>query len=290
MTDVECVVRSHDRLGESPVWDSAGRALYWVDSRAPSIHRHDPATGATTTRALTEVIGSIGLRSRGGLLLATQSGFHTLDRLEDGEPVAVTDPEPHLPENRFNDGRCDRRGRFWAGTMNDHRRDPTGALYRLDPGGRCTLVRGDIIVPNSIAWSPDDRTMYFADTYRSVILAYEFAPDEGGIANPRTFVDRFAGGRPDGSTVDADGCLWNAEYAGARVVRYTPDGKVDRVIAMPVSQPTSCCFGGANLDTLYITSATQRLTPEKLAAEPLAGCVFACRPGVRGLPEPAYAG
>ena len=290
MSDVDCVVRSRDRLGESPLWAGAERALYWVDSRAPSIRRFDPATGATATRALSEVIGSIGLRSRGGLLLATQSGFHTLDRLEAGEPSALIDPERHLPENRFNDGRCDRRGRFWAGTMNDHRRDPTGSLYRLDPGGACTRIRDDIIVPNSLAWSPDDATMYFADTYREVILAYDFAADEGTISNPRVLVDRFGGGRPDGSTVDADGCLWNAEYGGARIVRYTPAGKVDRVIPMPVSQPTCCCFGGESLDVLYVTSATQRLTPESLAAEPLAGSVFALRPGVRGLPEPAYGG
>ncbi|MCC6195476.1 MAG: SMP-30/gluconolactonase/LRE family protein [Burkholderiales bacterium] len=290
MIDIECVVQSKDRLGESPVWSTAEHALYWVDSRGPSIRRFDPRSGATATRAMPDVIGSIGLRSRGGLVVATQTGFHTLDRLDGGEPASVVDPEAHLPENRFNDGRCDRRGRFWAGTMNDHRRDPTGALYRLDPDARCTRIRDDIIVPNSIAWSPDDTIMYLADTYRGVILAYDFAAADGTIANPRPFVDSFARGRPDGSTVDADGCLWNAEYAGRRVVRYTPRGKVDRVIEMPVSQPTSCCFGGANLDVLYITSATQRLSAEQLAAEPLAGCVFACSPGVRGLPEPAYGG
>lgn len=290
MGDIECVVQSKDRLGESPVWSHAEGALYWVDSRGPSIHRFDPRTGETATRPLPEVIGSIGLRTRGGLVVAMQSGFYTLDQLANGEPVAIVDPERHLPENRFNDGRCDRRGRFWAGTMNDHRRDPTGALYRLDPDGRCTRMRDDIIVPNSIAWSPDDATMYFADTYRQVILAYAFDVDEGTIDRPRVLVDAFGGGRPDGSTVDADGCLWNAEYAGGRVVRYTPQGKVDRVIALPVSQPTSCCFGGANLDTLFITSATQRLSAEQLAAEPLAGCVFSVSAGVCGLPEPAYAG
>ena len=290
MNGVEWVVRSCDRLGESPVWNASEQALYWVDSRAPSIRRFHPGTGAMATREMPNVIGSIGLRASGGVVVALQDGFHVLDELEHGALVAIADPERDLPENRFNDGRCDRLGRFWAGTMNDQRRDPTGALYRLDADHRCTKVRDDIIVPNSIAWSPDDRTMYFADTYRSHILAYAFSLADGTLANPRVFVDTFAGGRPDGSTVDAAGCLWNAEYGGARVVRYTPQGEVDRVIALPVSQPTSCCFGGADLDVLYITSATQRLTPERLAAEPLAGCVLAVRVGVTGLPEPCYGG
>ncbi len=288
-TVVDCVVRSHDRLGESPVWSAGERKLYWVDSRAPAVRRFDPASGALESRALPALVGSIGLRARGGLVLALQSGFHAVDAF-DASLQAICDPEADAPENRFNDGRCDRRGRFWAGTMNDRRRDPTGALYRLDPDHRCTRVRDDIIVPNSIAWSPDDRTMYFADTYRTVILAYPFDLDAGALGTPRTFADRFARGRPDGSTVDADGCLWNAEYAGGRVVRYTPRGEIDRIVELPVSQPTSCCFGGPDLEVLYVTTASQRLNPEQLAGEPLAGSVFAVAVGVRGLPEPAFGG
>jgi sugar lactone lactonase YvrE len=203
----------------------------------------------------------------------------------------VAAPEAHLPDNRFNDGRCDRRGRFFAGTMSDVRRDPAGSLYRLDADLSCHRLFSGIIVPNSIAWSPDSRTMYFADTYRARIAAYDYDAETGDLSRERLFVDA-AGhpGRPDGSCVDADGCLWNAEYGGGRVVRYTPDGRIDRAIALPVSNPTCCCFGGARLDILFVSSARQRLSAEQLAREPLAGSVFAVRPGVSGLPEGRFAG
>lgn len=290
MTSIDCILPLGQKLGESPVWSVEEQALYWVDSRAPTIHRLDPATGTQQMRRLPSLVGSIGLRRGGGLIVALQTGLYTLETL-DGALTPVAQPETDLPENRFNDGRCDRQGRFWAGTMNDKRRDPTGALYRLDADHRCTKIRDDIIVPNSLAWSPDDRVMYLSDTYRSIILAYDFSPSDGRVSNPRTFFDTSAvPGRPDGSTIDAEGCLWNASYAGGRLVRYTPDGAIDRVLETPVSQPTSCCFGGPQLDVLYITSATQRLEPGQLAREPLAGGLFAAHVGVKGLPEPVYAG
>jgi len=217
-------------------------------------------------------------------------GFYFLEPAT-GSLTPLHDPEPDQPENRFNDGRCDRQGRFWAGTMNDARRDPTGALHRLDPDLRSVRIRGDIIVPNSLAWSPNSTTMYFADTYRHTIFEYDFDADAGVPGQQRVFVDLSTGpGRPDGSAIDADGCLWNAEYAGARVVRYRPDGAVDRVVPMPVSNPTCCAFGGTGLDVLFVTTARQRLSPEQLAKEPLAGSLFAVTPGVRGLPEPRFRG
>src|SRR5262249_50280786 len=149
--------------------------------------------------------------------------------------------------------------------------------------------RNEIFVPNSIAWSPDNKVMYFADTHRHLIWAYEFDLAEGTMRNERVFADcSDRPGKPDGSCVDADGCLWNAEYGGSRVGRYTPDGRIDRVVALPVANVTCCCFGGSDLDTLYISTARQRMTPEQLAREPLAGNVFACRPGVRGLPEARF--
>jgi sugar lactone lactonase YvrE len=238
---------------------------------------------------LPEVVGSIALCERGGFLAAMRSGFHAVDP-ETGTVEQLLDPEADRPENRFNDGRVDRRGRFWAGTMNDVRRDPTGALYRLDADLACTRHREDVIVPNSIAWSPDDRVMYFADTYRHHILVFDFDAAEGRISGERLFAKPDGPGRPDGSCVDAEGCLWNAEYAGGRIVRWTPDGRIDRVVELPVSQPTCCCFGGSGLDTLFVTSATQRLPPGELAKQPLAGGVFAVRVGVRGLPEARFAG
>lgn len=290
MANWDCIVKSANRLGECTLWDEREQALWWVDSRGPALWRHDPASGATRSIPLPEVVGSFCFRTGSGMVVAMASGFHFLDP-GTGSLQPVADPEAHLPENRFNDGRCDRRGRFLSGTMCDARRDPTGSLYRLDADLSCTRLRGDLIVPNSIAWTPDDKVMYLADTYRHKISAYDYDIDSGSISNERLFVD--AGthpGRPDGSCMDADGCLWNAEYGGWRLVRYTPAGRIDRVIELPVSNPTCCCFGGRDLDVLYVSSATQRLTPEELAKQPLAGGVFAVRPGVKGLPEARFSG
>jgi sugar lactone lactonase YvrE len=252
------------------------------------VKRLDVGSGAIVVRALPEVIGSIAFRERGGLLAATKSGIHLLD-LDQGSLAPLARPEAHLPDNRFNDGRCDRHGRFWAGTMCDVRRDPVGTLYRLDADLACTPLRNAIIIPNSLAWSPDGRTMFFADTNRHTIWAWDYDPDSGAACRERVFADTGTG-RPDGSCVDAEGCLWNAEYGTWRIVRYTPLGKVDRVIELPVANPTCCCFGGARLDELYVTSARQWLSADDLARQPLAGSVFALRPGVRGLPEGRFAG
>ena len=284
---IDCVVKGNDRLGECPLWCEREGVLWWVDSRGPALKRWDPATGAVRALALPGVVGSVAFREKGGMLAALQSGLHFLDT-ETGKVEVAAQPEAHLPENRFNDGRCDRAGRFWAGTMSDLRRDPTGSLYRLSADLSCTHMRGDIVVPNSLAWSPDNRTLYFGDTHRNRIWAFDFDLASGGISNERVFAE--TEGRPDGSCVDADGGLWNAEYGNGRLVRYTPAGKVDRVIPMPVANPTCCCFGGKDFDTLYVTTATQRLTTEDLAKQPLAGSVLAVRPGVRGLPEARFGG
>ncbi len=290
MTTVDAIVPGTDRLGESPVWCERSGRLYWVDARGPTLQWIE--SGGTSPRRvpLPSLVGAIALREGAGLVAAMADGFHRLDP-ETGMLEPIVDPEADQPDNRFNDGRVDRQGRFWAGTMNDVRRDPTGALYRLDPDGACHRLFGDVIVPNSLAWSPDARVMYFADTYRHRISAFAFDAERGVPSSPRVLVDLTAApGRPDGSAVDADGCLWNAEYAGGRVVRYTPAGRVDRVIPMPVSNPTSCAFGGPGLDTLFVTSARQRLTPEQLAREPLAGSLFAIRTAAVGLPEPRFRG
>jgi sugar lactone lactonase YvrE len=287
---IECFHHGADRLGECPIWSVAEQALYWVDSRGPAIHRIAPAEGVRRSRPLERVVGSIAFRAGGGLIAAMAHGVHAVD-FNSGDVALLADPETHMPDNRFNDGRCDRLGRFWAGTMSDVSRDPTGALYRMTADHRMTRMSDGIIVPNSIAWSPDDKTMYFADTYRARIVAYSFSLAEGAISAPRLFADT-AGrkGRPDGSAVDETGCLWNAEYGGGRLVRYRPDGRIDATIALPVSQPSCCCFGGADLGILFVTSATQRLTPDQLAAQPLAGAVLAINAGVKGLPETAFAG
>lgn len=291
MSAIRCLVTGPYKLGESPIWSIEQQKLFWVDGRAPAVLSYEPQTGAVEQWPAPATIGSIGLRRSGGLIAALQTGFHAFD-FATGAFTPLADPESDMPENRFNDGRCDRRGRFWSGTMNDSRREPTGSLYRLDPDLTVTHIHGDMVVPNSICWSLDDKTMYLADTYRHHILAYDFDIDSGTIHNPRMFVDATSGhrGRPDGSTVDSEGFVWNAEYAGGCVIRYAPDGRIDRVIDMPVSQPSSVAFGGPDLETLYITSATQRLSEADLASQPLAGSLFAVDVGVRGVPEPAFAG
>lgn len=285
---VEVAARGADRLGECPLWDEREKMLWWVDSRWPALKRFDPATGAVMMQVLPEVVGSIAFRERGGLLAATKSGLHVLDG-SGGALEPVVNPEAHLPENRFNDGRCDRAGRFWAGTMCDARRDPTGSLYRFDADFACVKLRNAIIIPNGLAFSPDNRTMYFADTNRHTIWAWDYDLASGAATNERVFADT-GEGRPDGSCVDADGGLWNAQYGGGRLVRYAPTGKVDRVVDVPVANPTCCAFGGDDLGTLYVTTATQRLSPEDLAQQPLAGSLLALRPGVKGLPEGRFAG
>ena len=285
---IEIAAPGADQLGECPIWDERSRLLWWVDSRAPAVQRLDPASGAVTVLPLPETVGSIAFRERGGLLAATQSGIHFFDPAS-GALTAAARPEAHLPDNRFNDGRCDRAGRFWAGTMSDVRRDPVGSLYRLDANLDCTPLRNAVVIPNSLAWSPDGRTMYFADTNRRTIWTWDYDPASGAATRERVFADTGAG-RPDGSCVDADGGLWNAEYGAGRIVRYTPAGKSDRTIELPVANPTCCCFGGARLDELYITTARQRLTPEELAQQPLAGSLLCVRPGAAGLPESRFGG
>lgn len=287
MTTIDVVVHATNALGECPLWDDREQALYWVDGRAPALYRWKVGEEPRAW-PLPEIIGSFAFRKSGGMLVGLQTGVFTLD-LETSALAPFAAPEPDKPDNRFNDGRCDRRGRFWTGTMSTVAREPVGTLYRFTDDGKWEAALNEIIVPNSLSWSPDDKTMYFADTYRQRIWTFDYDIEAGAIGNRTLFSDISAGkGRPDGSAIDADGCLWNCEYAGARVVRYAPSGAIDRVIAMPVDNPTCCAFGGADLRTLFITSARQRLTPEELARQPLAGSVFAIDVGVSGLPESRF--
>jgi sugar lactone lactonase YvrE len=285
---VECVVRGRELLGECPLWDERSGTLWWVDILAPALKSFKDSV---TTYPLPEAMGSFAFREKAGLIAAMKSGVYFFDP-ETNDKREIAKPETDLPLNRFNDGRCDRAGRFWAGTMvADPPRAPSGALYRVSPAGAWARVRTGVIIPNSLAWSPEGRTMYFADTVHDVIWSFDYDMAAGEMSNERLFVDAAANpGSPDGSCIDAGGCLWNAEYGGWRVVRYTPAGKVDRVIELPVQNPTCCCFGGARFDTLYITTAAQGLKEPDFEKQPLAGSVLAVRPGVSGLPENRFAG
>jgi L-arabinonolactonase len=273
-----------DLLGEVPFWSAEERSLYWIDVRRSLLRRRHEG-GATEAWAMPELIGSFALADDGRVLVALASRLCLFDPAG-GTFEDVAAPHAGRGEMRFNDGKCDRQGRFFVGSMHDVERSPTGFLYRLDHGG-CTPVLDEVAVPNSLAWSCDGTTMYFSDGREPVIWAFPYDPRTGDMGERREFASASAG-VPDGATVDAEDCLWSAHYGGGAVVRYRPDGSVDRRIEMPVTQPTSCAFGGPGLDVLFITSAAQRLSPEALAAQPEAGALFAIRPGVRGVPEPKF--
>lgn len=290
VSDITCVLRAGALLGEGPLWDGADRVLFWVDIKRREVHRFDPATGRDVRWSTPEEVGSLAVRAAGGLVVALRSGFHFLD-LDTGATTPIVRPEPDRPENRFNDGKPDRRGRFWAGSMHDPETAPTGALYRLDPDLSCHRVVDGVVCSNALCWSPDGRTMYHADTCHRTVWAWDSDPESGEIANRRVFVRlEGAAGAPDGATVDAEGFVWLAHWDGWRVSRYDPTGRAERVIRLPVQHPTCPAFGGSDLDVLYLTSATIGLGPAELAGQPWAGGILALDPGVRGLPEARFPG
>jgi len=279
-----------DVQGESPIWSQREQALYWVDTRGYMIRRMDFASGKITSWKMPELPCSLVLRQSGGLLIAMETCIVTFDP-GSGEIVERI-AAPHKPEAgmRFADGRCDRRGRFWVGAKHDATSGPIGILYRFDPDRKFTPTETGIGHPNSLAWSPDNRTMYFADSADLAIRAYPYDVESGTIGARGHFAKCVA--HPDGAAMDEEGCLWSAQYWGSSVVRYAPDGSIEREIKMPCSLITACTFGGPNMDRLYITTARQlkHITAEDLAKQPLAGRLFSIDVGIRGLPETAFAG
>ncbi len=292
MSDLRVALDIGVRLGEGPVWCPREQALYFVDSMAPELLCWHPDTGALTRWLLPDLIGSFALREGGGAVLALRHGLFTFD-FESGAAEQVVDLAAENPENRFNDGKCDRRGRFWAGTMHfaGLPRRPKGYLYRFEADFTHARRESGIRTSNGIGWSPDNRTMYYTDTRVGRIYAYDYDPAAGENSDRRDFavVDE-ATGRPDGLTVDSEGGVWSANWGGGRVLRYRPDGTIDRVVETPVERPTSLTIGGPELKTLYITSAWDGLDDEARAQQPLAGHVFALDLDIPGLPEPRFAG
>jgi len=278
----EIVANDGALTGESPVWSVAERALYWIDGRRDAIYRI-AANGERTTWTTPSKVNAIA-EGPGGLIVAMKSGIALLE-MKSGIFVRLARPAEMTDDFRMNDGKVDRRGRFWFGTMHENATDPVGGVYRLDGDGSLTRVDEGFAIPNGFAWSPDERRMYLADSHARTIYVYDFDPASGAATKRRAFAEVAAGTMPDGCATDARGYLWSANVGGGAINRYAPDGTLERRIELPVTRPTSVCFGGDDLLTLYVTSASRNLTAEQLAAQPLAGAVFAVRVDVPGLPE-----
>ena len=300
---IECVLECSNHLGEGPVWDPENGRLFWLDCtgrrvRQPTIWCLDPRSGRTSNWSLRLDVGAMALRAQGGAVLAASDGFYLFD-FDTGSLENLHRIDTHGGRVRLNDGKCDRRGRFFAGGMDDDEELAVCSLFRLDPDYSLHEVDTGIICSNGPCWSPDDRTFYFADSFKETLYRYDYDIDAGTMSNRREFAStRGDGGLADGSTVDAEGCVWNAQVISGDLIRYTPDGQVERRIGMPVRNITSVMFGGDALDEIYVTSmgrVTHPKTHDHFAVESKpqfgAGALYRIRGlGIRGLAEPKFAG
>ncbi len=289
--ELELVVDAKALVGEGPVWYAPKQVLYWVDIEGAALHVHDPNGEPDAVYPVGCRVGAAVPRKSGGMVLATENGFEAYD-WDTGKREPIADPESHLPNNRFNDGKCDVRGRFWAGTMSLIKEENAGSFYVLEPDHTTRHLFGNVTTSNGLGWSPDGRTMYYIDTPTLLVEAFDFDEENGQISNRRTVLKFPDGvGRPDGMTVDAEGMLWIAHWEGGRVTRWNPaDGSLLHTVHVPADRVTCPVFGGKHLDTLYITTARIRLDDEALTRQPHAGGLFALRPGVQGLPSHEFSG
>ncbi len=279
--------------GESPVWVAEESALYWLDIPVGKIYRWHASSDVLSQWQMPEMVGSMAMCTHGGWIVAMETGIYQVQLNPHGActHTKLADVEHAIQPMRFNDGRCDRQGRFLSGTMfNDTKAGKNvGSLYQFGNGHQLTRLMDDLIVPNGLAFSPDGRTMYLADTYtsRQTVWAFDYDVDTGTPHNQRVFVDMHQHlGRPDGAAIDADGCYWVCATDAGLVSRFTPEGKLDQSLAVPTAKPAMCAFGGDNLDTLFVTSL--RRSGIGADEDPYAGRVFALQPGVKGLAEPMF--
>ncbi len=293
MLRIELIIDAKASLGEGPLWDVDEQRFYWIDSLGNTVHRCDAAGGERRSWDVPDHIGSFALRRQGGAVVSLRDGFYTLD-LETGACALIAGTNSNEPRIRLNDGKVDRQGRFLAGSMDYGESEPLASLWRLDPDHSAHKLEDGIICSNGPCWSVDGKTFYFADSYTKSISAYDYDTATGAIANKRTFCDfREAGlrGFPDGATVDADDHVWSVQVYAGRLVRFAPDGSLDRVVQLPVDYATSVIFGGPDLDIAYVTSMARTVPGRGAPLEQEAGGVFAVHGlGVTGVPEPRYAG
>jgi sugar lactone lactonase YvrE len=278
-----------NQLGESPLWHPLEKKLYWVDCFAPAIYCHDPQTHQTQCYPLESYVGAIAYCQSGGLVATTQQGLARVD-LDAGTLSSSINLLPSDQALRMNDGKCDRAGRFWAGSAVNDPAMSSACLYRWDRYGAPVCMRSGLKISNGLGWSPDNKTLYHNDSLAKRIFYYDFCIKTGAIGKAHDFTSLTLPGEPDGLTVDSQGGVWIAFWDGAQVIRFTPAGVVDQVIAMPVARPTSVMFGGKDLATLYITSCNHIARRQEVAAPAPAGALFAVEPGFQGLPEAAFVG
>ncbi len=280
-------------LGEGPLWDHEQQVLWWVDILGQRVHRFDPAMNEDAAYDVGQMVGAVVRRTRGGLALAVAGGFATFNP-GIGQFTIVADPEADRPHNRFNDGKCDPAGRFWAGTMSlaEKPRPRTGGLYSLDGEGNVTQHLSEVGVSNGIVWTSNGRTMYYIDTANRAIEAFDFDIDAGKLSNRRTVCEVSAAeGSPDGMAIDEDDNLWVALWGGWGILQIDPrTGTRLARVDVPAAQTTACAFGGGDFSKLYITTARDGISESDLASQPLAGDLFICEPGVRGVPSAMYVG
>lgn len=298
-TKATVAICAQDKLGEGVMWCPDERALYWVDVPLPSkIHRWSPTSGDHQSWTMPEMVTALAKRRDGSLLVASHHGVGAFSP-RTGAFERLIEPEAGKPDNRSNDGAPDAMGRFWLGTMcNNIAPDgtyydagqTTGVLWRIDADLTAHPMVEGIGISNSVAFSPDGRQLYFADTAQGAIYVCDFDLNRGEISDRRVFSALEGHGYPDGSCVDVEGFLWNARWEGGCVIRFAPDGQVDRVVQIPATRVTCCAFGGPELATMYVTTSRLHLSPAELEAQPDAGALFAFDPGVRGLVRPAFAG
>ncbi len=292
-TNYTLISEARCETGESPVWVAQESSLYWLDIPAGKIYRWHASSDVLSQWQMPEMVGSMAMCTHGGWIVAMETGIYQVQLNPHGActHTKLADVEHPIQPMRFNDGRCDRQGRFLSGTMfNDTKAGKNvGSLYQFGNGHQLNRLMGDLIVPNGLAFSPDGRTMYLADTYtsRQTVWAFDYDVDSGTPHKQRVFVDMYQHlGRPDGAAIDADGCYWVCATDAGLVSRFTPEGKLDRSLAVPTAKPAMCAFGGNNLDTLFVTSLRRAGISEE--EDPYAGRVFALQPGVKGLAEPMF--
>lgn len=277
-------------LGEGPVWDANKQSILWIDIVSCCIHEYNPAKASLYTIPTVSMPGAIALRDNGQLVAALQHGFAFINR-HTGQQHLIHDPEVHLPANRFNDGKCDPLGRFWAGTMSLNEQDPSGSMYILDSHLQTRQVFHGATISNGLCWSSDGSMMYYIDSPTRRVDRFDMVPDRAQLSNRSTII-RIAEneGFPDGMTIDAEGMLWIAHWGGWQISRWNPEtGEKLTAIHLPASQITSLCFGGEQFDEIYVTSARRGLDEMQLSEEPWAGCTFCIKnSGYKGLPPHTF--